>query len=264
MPTLPHTHVRSFGDGPRRAMAIHCTLAHSGMWAGLAKTLADRLTITAYDLPSHGKSAEWTPDRDQHRMATDMGLALLSEPMDLIGHSFGATVALRMAVERPELVRSLTLIEPVYFAVALLDQPASVDAHNASLSKYTTAIAAGDNDLAARLFNREWGNGTQWVDIPETARRYMADRIHFVPGGQPFLMHDNANLLASGGLGKLTMPVLLIQGEHTPDVIDAVHAALARRIAKPIRVTIAGAGHMSPITHPQAVAQQILKLIEVS
>lgn len=44
--------------------------------------------------------------------------AALGAPVDVIGHSFGATVALRLALERPELVRSLVLVEPVLFAAA--------------------------------------------------------------------------------------------------------------------------------------------------
>lgn len=254
-------HVTRFGHGPRAAMAIHCTLAHSGTWSGLGKVLGDQLTLTAFDLPSHGKSPDWTPDRDQHRMATDMGLSLLTEPMDLIGHSYGATVALRMAVEAPEKVRSLTLIEPVYFAPAQADEPDRVAAHFATLGPYEAAMASGDAEMAARLFNRQWGNGTHWADIPEAARRYMTKRIHFVPGGQDFLMEDRAGLMTPGVLEGLAMPVLLMQGEHALDVIDAVDAALARRIPNARRVTILQAGHMAPITHPAEVAAEIAKLL---
>ena len=55
--------------------------------------LSDQLTALAYDLPSHGRSGDWDGTGDLHDVATDMGRALLTEPMDLIGHSFGATVA---------------------------------------------------------------------------------------------------------------------------------------------------------------------------
>jgi lipase len=50
------------------------------------------------------------------------------QPVDVIGHSFGGTVALRLAVERPDLVRSLVLIEPVFVAALLADRPDLKDA----------------------------------------------------------------------------------------------------------------------------------------
>ena len=94
-----------------------------GSLTGLIGALADRITATLYDLPSHGRSSDWDGTGDLHDVATDMGRALLTEPMDLIGHSFGATVAMRLAMEHPEMVRSVTMIEPVYFAPAIADHP---------------------------------------------------------------------------------------------------------------------------------------------
>lgn len=44
--------------------------------------------------------------------------ALLQEPTDLVGHSYGAVVALLVAALRPEAVRSLVLVEPAAFALA--------------------------------------------------------------------------------------------------------------------------------------------------
>ncbi|WP_366142075.1 alpha/beta hydrolase [uncultured Roseobacter sp.] len=60
------------------------------------------------------------------------------------------------------------------------------------------------------------------------------------------------------------MPCLLIEGDQTADIIDAVNASLARRLPNARRAIIAGAGHMSPITHPGAVAQEIAALLEVA
>lgn len=262
--TALHTQVRHFGHGPRKALAIHCTLAHAGAWSGVAEALSDDLTITAYDLPSHGRSSDWTPDRDQHRMATDMGLALLNEPMDLIGHSYGATVAMRMAIEAPERVRSLTMIEPVYFVVAEADVPGCSERNKETIMAMSALIEAGDKDAAARVFSEQWGNGAAWDDIPERARRYMADRIHFVPGGGSFLHADPDGVISQRKLEKLPMPVLVMQGQLAPEIIDTTNAAIARRVPNARRATIAGAGHMAPISHPQAVADELRKLLEMS
>lgn len=64
------------------------------------------------DRPGHGHSP--TPPRPDDAEADGALLAdeLLEQPTHLVGHSFGACVALAAAVRRPESVRSLTLIEP--------------------------------------------------------------------------------------------------------------------------------------------------------
>ena len=52
------THWTNFGSGPRPALLIHCSLAHGGSWAGVARRLSDRLRMVAFDLPGHGRSAD--------------------------------------------------------------------------------------------------------------------------------------------------------------------------------------------------------------
>ncbi|MGC3938217.1 alpha/beta fold hydrolase [Roseobacter sp. EG26] len=225
-------HVRYFGHGPRAALAIHCTLGHSGAWRGVGDALGDRLRLIAIDLPGHGKSARWDGENDLHQLCTDAALSQLPEPMDVIGHSFGATIALRLAVEHPHLVRSLALIEPVFMAAAIADAPERVKAHEVEAEPYFTALQSGDEMRAARLFNRFWGDGTKWDDIPCITRQYMADRMHLVPGQSPAIIDDEPGLLAKGALGRAHMPCLLIQGEHTADVIDAIHQSARSAPAK--------------------------------
>lgn len=264
MTTDFRVHHQTFGQGSRRALAIHCTLAHVGAWRGLGQVLGDDLTLVAFDLPGHGRSGDWDGKCDLHRLSTDAALRYLTEPMDVIGHSFGATVALRLAVEHPDLVRTLTLIEPVFFAAALQDAPDVVEAHDAKAAPCFEALERSDATLAARLFNRFWGDGTRWEDMPDATRHYLADRMHIVPGQATAIIEDNAGLMAPGALDKAAMPVLLIQGENTADVIDAIHASLATRLPDARRVWIKGAGHMAPLTHPWQVADEILRLFEMA
>jgi pimeloyl-ACP methyl ester carboxylesterase len=251
------TFTRSFGRGPRHTLAIHCTLAHSIAWRGVAEALSDDLTMLAYDLPSHGKSGDWDGQGNVHDVATDMARALLTEPMDIIGHSFGATVGLRLAIESPELVRSLTMFEPVYFAGAVVDDPDRVAAADRNSAAFDAAYESGDMMEAARVFNSGWGDGAGWEQTPEKLRQYMADRIHYVPASQPFLRDDSAGLLDPGMFERATMPVLLMDGETSGDMAVAINESLAKRLPHVTCRTIAGAGHMAPLTHPAAVAAEI-------
>ena len=256
-----HTHTREFGQGPRRALAIHCSLAHSGTWAGVATALGDQLTTQAYDLPCHGRSGDWDGTGNLHDLATDMARDLIDEPVDLIGHSFGATVVMRLAIESPELVRSFTMIEPVYWAAAALDEPERFAKSMEGHEHFETAMARGDRMGAARAFNRAWGDGTPWDDFAETARQYMADRIHFVAGSSPFLGDDSAGLLKPGMFARAIAPALLIEGGTSGDVADAINSSIERRLPNVSRVVIDGAGHMAPITHPEPVAAAIRDLL---
>ena len=254
-----HTHL--YEGGARRALAIHCTLGHSGAWRGVAAALKDDLSILAFDLPSHGKSDPWDRTGNVHDVATDIARGLIDAPMDLIGHSFGATVALRIAVETPELVRSLTMIEPVYFAAALQDEPELRDAYLADSKALDAAFASGDEREAARVFNRDWGDGTPWDDLPERMRETMTRLVHYVPASSAFLHHDSARLLEPGRFARAAMPALLIEGDQSPPMSAKVAESLAKRLPDVERVVIKGAGHMAPITHPEEVAVPIKALL---
>lgn len=258
-------HVRTFGEGPRRAVAIHCTQAHGGAWRGVARYLADRLTILAPDMPAHGKSGDWDCTGDLHDVTYGALLPLVQEaPVDLIGHSFGATVALRMAVEVPEQVRSLTLVEPVYFAAAQITDPAAVARHLEEAASYLDPIARGDLEDGARHFNRLWGDGTKWADIPDNVRRYMTDRIGLIPKQSPALFEDRPDLLAPARIARVAMPILLLDGSRSPSIMGATMSALAGFLPHARHVTVADAGHMVPITHPQETAEAIGALLEMA
>ncbi|WP_371810357.1 alpha/beta fold hydrolase [Ruegeria sp. HKCCD8929] len=252
-------HVRELGEGPRRVLALHCTIAHSGAWKGLAGLLGQEATFTAPDMLSHGRSPDWDRQGDFYDRITEIALAQLTGSMDLIGHSFGAAVALRLAVERPELMRSVVLIEPVFFAVAVQDAPELIERHGQDAQPYMEALSAGDEALAARLFNRMWSTegSPRWPDLPESTRAAMIRGIHVVPAVDQALFADRVGLLQPGVLDRASMPVLLLRGSLTHHVMAAINEGLARRLPDAASAVVDGAGHMLPISHPGEAAAQI-------
>lgn len=252
----------------RPVLALHCSLAHAGAWAGLAERLAG-VTVTATDQVGHGRAADWDGFTDLHGEVTRSSIAMAEVlgdggPVDLMGHSFGGTVALRMALERPDLVRSLTLVEPVIFAAARsVDHPAYAPFRQDHLA-FAALVEAGLRREAAAMFHGLWGTGDSFADLPERTQTYMTARIHFIVAQNPVLLDDAAGLLRYLGLESLGIPVLLIDGALSPPIIDAVQSELMRRLPMAQRLTVPGAGHMVSITHPAAVAPIVQAHLDAS
>lgn len=248
---------RRFGAGSRPAVLLHCSLAHSGAWAGLAGALGSDLKMTAFDLPGHGRSSDWDGVAEYQHLSTQIAASFITEPVDLIGHSFGATVALRLAVEQPQKLRSLTLIEPVFFAVAARDAPAAFTTVQPHMDAVKHALAQGDRLAAARHFVAVWGDGRAWDDLSERYKDGLAKRIHIIEATEGPLYHDVAGVLATGALDDIETPALLMHGAQTEAVIPVINAGLARRLRYSTTVEIAGASHMMPLTHPADCAREI-------
>jgi len=245
--------------GVRPVLALHCSLAHSGAWSGLAEGLSG-VAVTAIDQIGHGKAEDWDGASDLHGAATVAAVRMAEwlgqgHPIDLMGHSFGGTVALRVALTRPDLVRSLTLVEPVIFAAAR-GQPVYTDFRTRHLD-FARLILSGERETALRRFHGDWGTGQGLDDLPDRTRTYMLDRIHLIEAQNPVLLDDAANMLAPGGLEGVIVPTLLIDGADSPPIIDAVHKVLAARLPQSQRLSVQGASHMVPITHAQAVADAV-------
>ena len=81
------THVVETGRGLRRALFIHCTLGHSGTWAGVQTALQDKLAMTAFDRPGHGRTAPWLGEGGSfwlHTLTTQIAGRLAGKRADLI------------------------------------------------------------------------------------------------------------------------------------------------------------------------------------
>nr|MDT0660547.1 alpha/beta fold hydrolase [Micromonospora sp. DSM 115978] len=112
--------VRHWPAGPARPfLLVHGLSANARVWDEVAIHLARTgHPVYAVDLRGHGESS--TPEdgydlataaADVAAVAAQMGLA----DAVVVGHSLGGTVALRLAVERPELVAGLALVDGGWF-----------------------------------------------------------------------------------------------------------------------------------------------------
>ncbi|MFN7164603.1 MAG: alpha/beta hydrolase, partial [Hyphomonas sp.] len=72
--------------GARQVLALHCSLAHGGAWAGVAAGLSG-VILAAPDLPGHGAAGLWDGRSDLHGDSTRLviGQAEAAGQVDLIG-----------------------------------------------------------------------------------------------------------------------------------------------------------------------------------
>ncbi|SPF77555.1 alpha/beta fold hydrolase [Pseudoprimorskyibacter insulae] len=243
-----------FGQGAEPAMLLHCGMTHSGVWSRVAEPLGDRLTMTAFDLPGHGQSGDWDHRKPFHDQATEIAQTFLTDGMHLIGHSAGATIALRLALENPGMVRSLVLIEPVLFAAARAVAPDALEDHAQHAAPMEQALTEGRYADAAPLFFVTWGGGAQWDDLPPPRQADFVKRVPTVVGTKDHFYHDVAGLMGERRLEALDCPVLLIRGSASPAIIAAVHDGLEARLPNATQQVVDGAQHLLPLTHAKLVS----------
>ncbi|MDA8586749.1 alpha/beta hydrolase, partial [Rhodobacteraceae bacterium] len=234
---------------------IHCALGRAASWRPFLNALGGPISPLLIELPGHGLAEDYDESRDYADQAVELALdEMPSHPVPLVGHSYGAAVALRIAVERPYRVSSLVLVEPVFFAAAK-----GTSAHDKvlrDLAPFVSKIEAGSTATAARAFHGLWGIGG-WDDLPPEDRTYIMSRIGLVTKGHPLIMDDRSNLLASGRLEDLDMPVTFVDGGDSHPVIAEIISALGDRIPDADWATVPDAGHMLPTTHPAQLVEAV-------
>jgi pimeloyl-ACP methyl ester carboxylesterase len=191
--------------------------------------------------------------------------ALALSPAHVVGSDYGAYVALMLAREHPELVRTLVLGEPPAVPM-LLRSPAGDSLRRLliarTLDPARAAFARGDTVGGLRLFVDGVTDGPGAFDrLPaptrtrilahafEMRREMLADRQDYLPA------------LDCPLLGRLPMPVLLLQGERSPRMFHIITTELSNCLQSDTVITIPGAGHAMQATNPAAFNQTVLTYI---
>jgi len=242
-----------YGGRGDPTLLIHGSWVDHRAWGRVAGSLGESMRTVAYDRRGYGGSTgppRTHPVRDDVDDAANLLEALNEYPAHIVGHSYGGAVALRLAAERPELVRSLAVHEPPFLGWLTEPSPGAPEAAFAlqEIRRIIGQVRAGDRSGAAENFAERFVPGPSvWERMSPPARaRFAAASEHWVEEFED----PDAIAPAPEPFRSIQVPALLTWGEQSAPVFEAVQRELGRILPNATVVTLPGTAHLPQLTHP--------------
>jgi pimeloyl-ACP methyl ester carboxylesterase len=267
---------RTLGDTGPRVVFVHGLFGQGRNWTTIARALAeDGHRVTLLDLPNHGHSP-WTDRVDYGDMAEFVAaeLALLGDPVTLVGHSMGGKVAMQLALRWPELLRALVVVD-----IAPTDYPESggrTDDPDEEASPFAAFIAAMKTVDLDRLGSREEADQALQAAVPSTmVRSFLLQSLvrDGVGAADGWRWRLNLDTLARD-LGELRRfpdppagatfdgPVLWIAGANSTYVLDEDRPRMDELFPTTRLVRIKNAGHWVHSEQPEVFLETVRRFLQ--
>jgi pimeloyl-ACP methyl ester carboxylesterase len=249
------------GDG-LPILLIHPSGATGSTWGPAVDTLAEAGRVIAYDRRGYHRSggdpvqsiAVHTED------AAALLDALRTPPAVVVGTSIGATIAIDLALRRPDLVRAVVAHESPWHVARQPPTRSQVQA----LARLGWLSARGRHADAAAAFLRfaytYRDGGTAWDAFPEEWRQAVSENakaaltdIRIAIGGYP----------PAKDLAAITPPVVCTYGARSREPLVRVARSLVGVIPTAKLMEIPGAGHAAAFDAPGDFVQVILDAIHL-
>jgi len=241
--------VRESGTGPAIVL-VHGYPLDGAMWSSVARNLSDRFRVLKPDLPGRADN----PAGSEGSIASyaDFIEALVASAdsrVGLAGFSMGGYVCLELMKRRPPSVKAL----------ALVDTRASADDEGGKANRaaaIATLRAEGVGPIAEAMLPKLLSpDGMKRTDLVERVRRIMLRQTPDTIESDLTAMRDRSD--STDLLAQLALPTLVLTGEHDGISPPEVSRAMAQKIPGARFIEIAGAGHLTPLEQPTAVAQAL-------
>ena len=245
-------HYLEEGDGPPLVL-LHGlgSMVEDFVLSGLVREASKRYRVIAFDRPGYGHSER--PRRLRFGAATQAELVRkalhrldVHRPI-VLGHSWGTLVAVALALDHPQVPRSLVLASGLYFPSARLDAP---------LLGLPAIPLVGDvlshtlSPLAGRAM---WPGWVKMIFAPAPIPAAFAafpTWLALRPGQLRAVAEDalatvGATLRAARRYRELTLPVVMVAGERDRYVSTRAHTARLHRLLPSSRLLLSPhSGHM--------------------
>ena len=237
-------------------ICLHSSASSGRQWDAVVAALSPAHAVVAPALLGYDVRTPWPVEQgvtlDDEAAALEPMLDAAGGAVHLLGHSYGGAVALQLALRRPDAVASLTLYEPVRFAL-LFGHPVVAAAGDDIVRVgrgIGTLTRAGHTHAAAARFVDYWSGDGAWQALSKSRQDAIAARMTKVRAEFEALFAD---AVPASAYEALRMPVRVLRGDASPEPARAVAARLSGLLPLATLVTLRGGGHMQPVTHPSSV-----------
>jgi pimeloyl-ACP methyl ester carboxylesterase len=252
------------GKGELPLVLVHGSWVSHHDWDLLVTRLSPLFRILIYDRRGHSDSDRPLAQGSLREDAADLA-ALIAHcglgPAWVVGNSFGASIALRMADRRPDLVRGLVLHEPPLFSLLNGDPTVAslLQEIHGKLTGVVEQLASGDYDGGARCFVETVAlRPGAWDRLPPHLRETMIDNA---PTFLDEARDPEQFFFEVERLQNIAQPTLLTLGDQSPSQFRPVVERLAGVMTSASVLRIPEAGHVPHVTHPDAYAEGVQEFV---
>jgi pimeloyl-ACP methyl ester carboxylesterase len=244
---------------------VHGTLSDYRTWSGQTDAFSEHFRTIAVSLRRYypdrwdGKG-EYATLRQHAVDLANFIVALNTGPVHVVGHSRGGDVVLLMASARPDLVRSVVLMDPTPL-LALLPQTTTAAAEAEKRRQFIAAaverLDQGDVDGGLERFIDGVLSPGAWQKMPEGPKQVIRDNAHSIRS----LPTDAQEPFACADVGRIARPVLLVTGERSPRPYGLMLEALEPCLASSRKETISNAAHAMHLTNPTVFNAAVVEFL---
>lgn len=247
------------GSGPETIVFAHGLLWSCRMFDDLVAALKDRYRCIAFDHRGQGQSEVTADGYDMETLYEDAAAlieALDCAPCHFAGLSMGGFIGMRLAARRPELLKSLILLE-----TSADPEPTENVSKYKLLGFVTRWLGPGlvVNQVMPVMF------GQKFLTDPARAAERQMWRERLKSNHRVGITRALNGVLTRKGIydeiAKISVPTLIIVGDQDVATVPAKSERMHERIPGSRLVTIPGAGHTSSAEEPAAVNAAIKEFL---
>ena len=252
---------REYSESGAPVLVLHGLFGSLSNWGWHCKQLAQQYAVYGVDLRNHGDSPH-SDQLDYQVMADDVRELIVRLELKyccIVGHSMGGKVAMQLALNFPDLVEKLVIVD-----IAPVSYPENADRHMCVLAgmdavKLNEIKSRAEAEVTLRDYiSEEATRKFLLTNLVRNKKGLFEWRLH-----KDSIRENHANLRAGLTATKsFFKPVLFVKGSLSP-YIKSEHEGQIKEFFPAASVKlIMDAGHWLHAEQPQALQKILLKFLQ--